>query len=215
MREWVYGNAYARHPIRLGERAVWPDGSCVALHDLYQPSPSFMREADLLVMDPPWNLGNLRSFYTKAGRVDHPDAFTPFLGALFDRVAEIRPTICYIEMGKEHLADVILAMRQHFRAVTFFNSTYYHRATNQCYWVRGGPKRVARPLDGMDEADVIQWVATHEEGTCVGDLCLGRGLVAQAAQKAGRRFVGTEINPNRLAVALERLGGYQLEGSHD
>lgn len=118
-------------------------------------------------------------------------------------------------MGKEHLADVIMAMRQQFRYVTFYNSTYYHRSTNHCYWVRGGSKRVSRPLDGMDEADVIHWIAAHEEATCMGDLCLGLGLVAQAAQKVGRRFVGTEINPKRLAVVLESLGGYQMETVHD
>ena len=57
---------------------------------------------------------------------------------------------------------------------------------------------------GMDEEDIISAVAENEEG-CIGDLCMGRGLVACAAARNGKPFVGTELNPKRLAVCLERL----------
>lgn len=39
----------------------------------------------------------------------------------------------------------------------------------------------------------------------LGDFCMGRGLVALAAAKNGRKFFGTELNPKRLAVCVERL----------
>lgn len=37
------------------------------------------------------------------------------------------------------------------------------------------------------------------------DLCMGRGLVGYHAWKARRRFVGTELNPRRLACLLDRV----------
>lgn len=57
----------------------------------------------------------------------------------------------------------------------------------------------------MDEADCIKLVAQQEQYTCLGDLCMGQGLVGLAAHAAGRPFVGTELNPRRLAVLLQKL----------
>lgn len=56
----------------------------------------------------------------------------------------------------------------------------------------------------MDEEDIISAVAENEDGV-IGDLCMGTGLVAAAAAKNGKGFVGTELNPKRPAVCLERL----------
>ena len=205
MREWNYGDAYQRHPIPEGYRIRFADGSQVQATDLFDdPIPEFLFEANLLCIDPPWTTGNLTSFYTKAGMPVRAD-FSTFLLRLFTVIAEIAPKICYVEIGKDALADVILAMRRLYPAVTFYNSMYYRRPANHCYWVRGGPKRVKRPLDGMDEADIIQWIGAHEDYTCLGDLCMGRGLVGLAAYAAHRRFVGIELNPKRLSVLVEAI----------
>ena len=56
----------------------------------------------------------------------------------------------------------------------------------------------------IDEEDIIKAVAGNEDGI-IGDLCMGRGLVACAAAVNKKKFVGTELNPKRLAVCLERL----------
>ena len=166
MRKLDYGNAFARHPVDKG-RAIFADGSCLKTHDIFDPLPSFMREADLIFTDSPWNKGNLRSFYTKADMPLPNVTFEAFYNRLFDCIREISPDICYTEIGKEYLADFILAMRQQY------------------------------PY------------------TCVGDLCMGRGLVAAGALRAGRRFVGTELNHKRLSVALETIaamgGVYTIE----
>lgn len=214
MSNWDYGNAFARHPVDKG-RAIFADGSCLKTHDIFDPLPSFMREADLIFTDSPWNKGNLRSFYTKADMPLPNVTFEAFYNRLFDCIREISPDICYTEIGKEYLADFILAMRQQYPYVTFYNSTYYHNKNNLCYVVRGAKKSKKPKLDGMDEEDIIGWVCQNEAYTCVGDLCMGRGLVAAGALRAGRRFVGTELNHKRLSVALETIaamgGVYTIE----
>ncbi len=39
---------------------------------------------------------------------------------------------------------------------------------------------------------------------------MGRGLVGRYAAKAGRKAVGTELNPKRLAVLLKAVGARKL-----
>ncbi len=216
MSKWNYGDAYLRHPLDAAEVAVFDDGSMVKVHNIFDPLPAFMREADLIFVDPPWNLGNLNTFYTKAGRDDKQDSFERFYKRLFECIAEITPKTCYVEVGKEYLAEFILEMKRLYPAVTFYNSTYYHKKDSLCYVVRGAAKRKKLPLDGMDEEDIIAWICVNENYTCIGDLCMGRGLVGVNAFKAGKQFVGTELNHKRLAVMLERLSQagarYELKG---
>ena len=205
LSKWNYGNAYKRHPIADNEIVVFDNGSKIKVHDIFDPLPEFMKEADLIFVDPPWNLGNLNSFYTKADRNDYKDSFTPFYKRLFECIAEINPKTCYVEIGKEYLADFIIEMRKIYKQVTFYNSSYYHRKDNMCYIVRGSNKYKKLPLDYMDEEDIIAWVCENEEYDVIGDLCIGRGLVAVEAYKNGKKFVGTELNHKRLSVLIERV----------
>lgn len=207
MSKWNYGDAYLRHPIVDDEIAVFDDGSMVKVHNIFDPLPEFMRKADLVFVDPPWNRGNLNSFYTKAGRTDYQDSFERFYKRLFECIGEIAPVTCYVEVGKEYLAEFILEMKRLYRAVTFYNSTYYHDRGKPCYVIRGAAKRAKMPLDSMDEEDIIAWICEHENYGCIGDLCMGRGLVGIHASKNDKRFVGTELNGKRLSVLLERLAG--------
>ena len=205
MSSWDYGGAYLEHPINEGQIAVFDNGSKVAVHDIFNPLPDFMLEADLIFVDPPWNLGNLNSFYTKAGRTDYKTDFIVFYKRLFECIAEINPKICYVEIGKEYLADFIFEMRKLYLSVTFYNSTYYHKKDNLCYIIRGSGKRQKLPLDYMDEEDIIGWICKNEDYNCIGDLCMGKGLVGVNAYKNKRKFVGTELNHKRLAVLLKKL----------
>lgn len=212
-KKWDYGEAFKRHPIEHG-KAVFQNGSCLMAHSIFDPLPDFMKEADLIFIDPPWNQGNMKSFYTKAG-IPMPDELYPdFYARLFECLREIKPKVCYIEIGKDFLPDFIFEMRKIFKNVTFYNSSYYHRSCNLCYVIRGSFKGRAPKLDGLDEEDIIAWVCKNEEYSCIGDLCMGRGLVALNAHNAGKRFVGTELNHKRLSVAIERVfnngGIYEL-----
>jgi DNA modification methylase len=204
MADWNYGDAFKRNPIEYGQKAVFNDGSILTPRNIFDLIPAFIKQADLLFCDPPWNQGNLNSFYTKASRNDYSE-FKLFYKRLFECIAEISPKTCYIEIGKEYLAEFIIEMKQIFKSVTFYNSMYYHKPENHCYIVRGSKKHQKLPLDGMDEENIIEWICENEQYSCIADPCMGRGLVAFGAFKASHKFVGTELNPKRLSAALERL----------
>ena len=201
-----YGFSYKEYPIEQGT-ALFSDGSRLKTHDIMSELPSWMSEADLIFTDGPWNTGNLKSFYTKAEiEPEYNLKFEAFYHRFFECVAEISPETCYAEIGKEYLADYITEMRKIFKHVTFFNSSYYHKPSNFCYIVRGAKtSHKGLHLDDIDEEDIIDWIGKNEKYSVIGDLCIGRGLVALAAYKNKKRFVGTELNHKRLSVALKRL----------
>lgn len=211
--KYNYGNAYLSDPINDGELAVWPDGSTVAVHDIFEDNPDFFSKADLIFVDPPWNLGNLNCFYTKANRSDYQESFATFYQALFKRIQEVSAKTCYVEVGKQYLADFIVEMRKIYPHVTFYNSYYYHSKKNHCYVIRGSMKAKKPSLDDMDEENIIKWVCENEEYTCILDPCMGQGLVGKYASGANRMFVGGELNPKRLSVLLKAIPGYKIERS--
>lgn len=206
--EYNYEDAYKEYPIENGI-AVFDDGSMLMTRSIMDPLPAFMKKADMIFTDSPWNQGNLRSFYTKAEIApDYGYDFLRFGDRLFDCIWEIDPKVCYLEIGKENLDVWLIQMKKIFKHVTFFNSTYYHDPQKLCYIVRGARKVYrGRKYDGMDEEDIISAVCSEEEYEVAGDLCTGRGLVPCAAFAAGKKFVGTELNHKRLSVCLKRLSG--------
>lgn len=202
---WRYGDAFLRYPLEPDHQIQFGENSFLQVHDIFKPLPPFMKTADLIFVDPPWNLGNLNSFYTKADRDDHQSDFERFYNRVFACIAEISPQTCYIEVGKEYLAEFIIETKKLYKHVTFYNSSYYHKKDNFCYVIRGSNKRSKLPLDGMDEEDIIKWICANEQYSCIGDFCMGMGLVAINAFKNGKCFVGTELNHKRLSVCVERL----------
>ena len=99
MPDWDYGGAYLRHPCDKGAIA-FDDGSMVKAHDIFNPLPAFMLKADMIFTDSPWNTGNLKSFYSKAKIDPTGQEFGRFYRRLFECVAEIRPKVCYLEIGR-------------------------------------------------------------------------------------------------------------------
>ena len=205
MSNWDYGDAYKRFPVKQDKTIALSDGSFLMARDITEGIPEFMKKADVIFTDSPWNMGNLRSFYTKAEREMPLDSFIKFYDVLFESIGDIRPRVCYLEIGKEYLGDCLNRMGKIYDKVTFYNSTYYHKKENLCYVVQGSDKKKNWKYDGIDEEDIISQIAQNEEYDVLGDFCMGRGLVALAAAKNKKRFVGTEMNPKRLAVCLERL----------
>ena len=208
MADWNYGDAYLKYPIPEAGYE-FDDGSIVKVHDIFNPLPKFMKDADLLFIDPPWNLGNINTFYTKAEKEERVESYKSFYLRLFECIKEIHPVTCYVEVGKEYLAEFIIEMKQIFNYVNFYNSTYYHKKDRLCYVIRGSRKFKKPKLDGIDEEDIIELICTNEEYKCIGDLCMGRGLVGLNSYKNGKRFVGTELNHKRLSVLIERIATYK------
>lgn len=206
MSKWEYGGIYRQYDM-TGE-IVLPNDSRVTVCDWTETLPEFMREADTLFVDPPWNVGNMQTFYTKAEKEHRPFDFAAFSAKLFARIDQIAPKFLFLEMGKEYLGWYLEECRKRFKYVTFYNSTYYGKRENKCYVIHttnDSKRRRYKELEDMDEADIIAWLCANHDYNCIGDLCMGRGLVGKHAYLAGKRFVGTELNPKRLAVLVDYI----------
>lgn len=210
MTKWKYGNAWEQFPIEEGE--VWglDNGSRVSVHNIFNPLPEFMYQADLLFVDPPWNLSNLNCFYTKAGRDDYIEDFSEFESILFERVKDIAPQVCYLEVGKQAVDRWHNVLSEQYETVQKWNVVYYRK--HPCYILRASQHAINElDIAGMDESDVIYKIAQVEKYNTIGDMCMGLGLVGLAAYRAGKPFVGTEINKRRLANLLQGLDKHGAE----
>jgi hypothetical protein len=201
MNKWLYGDAWEQFPIE--ENEVWTIGnSKVAVHNIFNPLPDFMFDADLIFVDPPWNLGNINSFYTKAGRTDYIEEFNDFADVLFKRIYEINPHTVYIEIGNQNVDSWYTRLQYYYKER--WPVVYYKK--NPTWIIRGSNKKLSDyDFTGIDEAKCIEIIAKIEKYNVIGDLCMGQGLVGMAAYKAGRDFVGTELNKRRLANLLLKL----------
>jgi hypothetical protein len=204
MAKWDYGGAYLKHD--MTGRIDLPNSSAVQVCDwTVEPLPEFMLRADTLFIDPPWSLGNVKSFYTKAGKETRYAEYIGFCNKLVQAVDKIHPSTVFLEMGKQYLGWWLERMSLMFPSVTFYNSTYYHKKSNKCYVIQASRvlKKRRSELEDMDEEDIIAWICANHGYSCIGDLCMGRGLVGRHAYLAGKKFVGTELNPKRLAVLVD------------
>ena len=177
----------------------------VKVHDIFNPLPDFMMQADCIFSDPPCNRGNLRSFYTKEEIEQQNKEFSDFQNRFFECVDQIKPRILVLETFKSNHEAFLSEVQKRYQRVKVYNSMYYRNPKNHCYIIVASNDEIKPSfdvIDGMDEEDVIEWICTHVEFSCIGDLCIGKGLVGFYANKFGRRFVGTELNKKRLAVLL-------------
>lgn len=203
MTKWKYGDAWEYFPIEPGQ--VWglPDGSRVAVHDIFEPLPEFMLFADLVFVDPPWNQGNINAFYTKAGRGDYQE-FNNFVDVLFLRLSEINAATTYIEIGRQYVGSLYKRLGGQYRYLQRWQVVYYRKYPT--WLIRGSHVgEIAYDFTGIDEARCIQIIAEIETYRVMGDPCMGQGLVGLAAHRVGKPFVGTELNKRRLANLLQRL----------
>lgn len=207
MTAWDYGGAYKA--LNMEGIIHLPNNSKVQVCDWTVELPEFMQEADTLFVDPPWNMGNVNTFYHKADKPHLTNFnFELFSLRLFNRIDAIDPQFLFIEMGKEFLAWYISECQKRYKYVTFYNSTYYRKRENKCYVIHATnqyKQRRYKELEDLDEEAIIQWLCTHHPYQCIGDLCMGTGLVGKHAYLAGKSFVGTELNPKRLAVLVDLI----------
>lgn len=203
---WEYGEVYKKHD--MNGIIELPNNSQIQVCDWLNEMPDFMLRADTVFVDPPWNVGNINTFYTKAEK-RHPGVqFLGFSAQLLNRIKDIAPNTLFIEMGKEYLGWWLQEVGKMFNYVTFYNSTYYKKRDNKCYVIHATNQHKTRrykELEDMDEADIIAWIAANHQYKCIGDLCMGTGLVGRRAYDAGKSFVGTELNYKRLALLVEYI----------
>ncbi|MFA5922339.1 MAG: hypothetical protein WC856_13770 [Methylococcaceae bacterium] len=211
MADWDYGGAHKKYDM---EGVIHlPAESRVQVCDWLIEMPEFMKEADTLFIDCPWNIGNVNTFYTKADKEYPQVGFAVFTAKLFLRIGEIDPEFLFIEIGKEYLAEYLLECKSRFKYVTFYNSTYYKKAENKCYIIHATnthKHRRYKELEDIDEEKVISWLCKNHDFNCIGDLCMGTGLVGKYAYMYGKKFVGTELNKKRLALLVDFIKGKKL-----
>lgn len=198
-----YGDAWERFPIEPGE--VWgvpANGSKVAVHDIFDPLPLFMHTADMLFVDPPYNQSALNAFYTKAGRKDYQE-WKQFSAVLFQRIAEVSPATCYIEIGNQFVDDWHGRLSSLYPFIQRWPVVYYRKHPTNI--LRGGQSPIDYDFTGMDESKAIGVIGQVDARGVMADMCMGQGLVGMSAWAAGRPFVGTELNKRRLANLLQKL----------
>lgn len=195
-----------------------PNDSRVAVHDLYDPLPEWMSRADVVFTDIPYNQSLLTNYAMRpeAQRSVRNDVrFEGFIYRLVTAIiTEVSPRTVFIECGKQAVERIEADLGNFYHHVQVYKGTYYRKEKNAAYVVQGiahlNLERAAIPLglpfDGMDEADMVAWLCANAEFDCIGDLCMGKGLVGREAYKNGRSFVGTELNPARLQVLVDWVG---------
>ncbi|TRZ48856.1 MAG: hypothetical protein D4S01_09670 [Dehalococcoidia bacterium] len=201
INRWKYGDSWEKYPIESEQTWIEACRSKVMVHDIFNGLPQFMKDADLIYTDPPWNTGNINSFYTKA-MIKKRTTFEKFSDVLFGCIADIHPTVCYLEIGKQNLQRFMRAMAVLYPVVQSWETTYYKK--NKSYLIRGGATLTDFDFFGQDDMDIPALVMQNEVFSCVGDLCMGRGLTGITAYRLGKRFVGTEMNKRRLAVLIDK-----------
>jgi hypothetical protein len=203
--KWRYGDSWEKFPIEKGD--LWKAGTgIVAVHDIFDELPEFVLSADLIFIDPPYSSGALRSFYTKAGICPYRK-WDDFVSRLFECIKQIGPQICYIEIGNQFVNEFYARLPFEYKQRW---SVVYCRK-NPTHIIRGGKiGQIDYDFTGIDEMRCAEIIMQIENYGIAGDLCMGRGLVGVAAYKAGKKFVGTELNKRRLACLLgkiEKMGG--------
>lgn len=177
--------------------------SCVCQYDLYNELPSFMQEADLLVINPPWNTLNLRNFYKRVGfSVD--TNIKNFLIQLLCQILKINPKVFYLQMGRQNVDFLVKKLETEFSNIQIWDTVYLRR--NPCFLIRVGGHQKKIDFTGVDEQDVPKAVMAIEQFDCVGDLCIGAGSTGIAAYEAGKRFVGIDINQSSLDCLKKEIG---------
>lgn len=202
MADWEYKCLYKKH--NMEGVIELPNDSKLMVADLMETMPDFMLEADTLFIDPPCSQGNLQSFYTKADKVLERK-FDDFDTCLLERVKQIKPRHLFLEVFASNYQSSIERYSSIFRNFVVYDSFYYNKRSNKCWILHfsNEPILKIKELENIDEEKVIKYIAFNFEYKCIGDLCMGTGLVAKYAYLAGRKFVGTELNKKRLGIVVD------------
>lgn len=205
MAEWNYGGFSEKYDMS-GEIHIGT--GIVKVHDIFNPLPDFMKKADVIFSDPPYNRIALNGYYTKAGLQEKPDSFESFFYRFIECVDIISPRILCLEVGIPQTDMYIREFSQMYKFMHIVQCWYYGNKNQKCnimfFSNEYFPDCITK-MTPMDEEKVIEYICKNLDFNCIADLCMGKGLVGYYANKFGKSFVGTELNPKRLAVCCERV----------
>lgn len=210
---WKYGDAGDKWKVKDGD--IWVAGDNVLVCGDIEKIPAqrlFERfgTPDLTYVDPPWNKGNLKSFFTKAGLRDADVDFHKFIRRLITIVKQTRGPV-YIEMGRQNIHSLASAITvSGGEVLNTWDVTYYRKHPSKLARAIWGefPYNEGINLSGLDDDDTPYEAIAKEPlrtGAIVFDACTGRGLTCRAAYSNKKKFMGIELHPRRLAVAIDWL----------
>ena len=80
-----------------------------------------------------------------------------------------------------------------------------HLSQNHCTF--SDKYSIIPDLNGLDDEETpfIAIKESTKDGDIVLDCCTGRGLTFVASVKNNRKFIGTELSPNRVSVSLRKI----------
>lgn len=202
-KKFDYNDIYKRYDMK-GEIHIGT--GIVKVHDIFDPIPEFMKNADCIFCDPPCDKANINSFYAKADLTEKKESYLPFLLRFFKVVDEIMPEHLFVEVFKSNKEMFLAEIESRYKFVRMYDSMYYRNPKNKC-WIIQASNTFDEDLgfDKLDEAKIIELLTEKDFYKCIGDPCMGKGLVGFYANKNNKPFVGTELNKKRLAVLLERI----------
>lgn len=213
MRGYKYNGAIDRINVQEGVRYRIDDKGVMFTHDMFDPIPQEFFHADTVFIDPPWNLINVKTFYTKANKVYTEGGFDVFMGRIFHILRELTTKgqleVALVEMGKQYVNVFAEGIRQIFGNVRVYESKYYNKYP--CFIIQGWKHAgafVDIPDERKDELKMIDdyiRIRNQSGKHTILDFCNGRGATSRTAYKYGMPFICTEFNINRFAVAVEDL----------
>lgn len=169
--------------------------------------------ADVIYSDPPWGPGLLQYFHTLKHRGSRPPCDWPsFLAAFCAGCAEHRTAAApvFVEMGLRWEEELVQAMAQ--------VGLPCQRRWSVSYGPRSKPLPNRLLLFGPQDLPLDLGENSHGEpvtrtilsavvrrGMRVLDPCTGKGRTARWTHRRGGRFLGLELNPQRLQVAADWL----------
>lgn len=211
MSEWVYGDSGDRFPVERGDIVAVGDEHTLACGDLEEDHGLTIAKEygppQLAYVDLPYNEAVAKSYRTKAG-LDNSVDYSSFLKAAAWTLSMTEREV-FVEVGTENADRVRQALESTGAEVPYiYNITYYD--TEPAALVHGSYSGRPDPIPEMqgsddEETPGIAIEERTEPGELVFDPCMGRGLTAESAQELGRRSLGLELHPRRLAVTIEKL----------
>lgn len=202
---YEYGKFYEKYDMQ-GEIHIGT--GIVQVHDIFNPLPAFMRQADVIFSDPPYNKTALNGYYTKAGLEEKPESFEAFFYRFIECVDIISPRLLCLEVGLAQTDMYIREFSKIYSRMHKVEAWYYGNKNQKCnilFFSNEAFDDCILAMPSMDEEKVIDYLCKNIVYSCIGDLCMGKGLVGYYSNKYGKKFVGTELNPKRLAVCCERV----------
>lgn len=202
INKWLYGDSWEKYPIENDQ--IWIEknsNSKLMINDILKKIPEYLKEADMIYTDTPWDTGSMNSFFTKA-HIKEKHSFDELCDTVYNCIVTINPKICYLEIGKQNINKYKDILNKLYPVVQEWNIVY---KKNPMKLLRGGHNIQQYDFTGLDDNDAPLIAMKNEEFNCVCDFCMGQGLTAVAAYNLQKKFVGSELNKRRLAVTIDKI----------